>query len=266
MEVKYDKIGSNYNSTRRADPFLTSQLIKHLKPSKNGIYLDIGCGTGNYTNEIQKQGFRLIGIDPSEKMLREARLRNNQVDWRIGSAENIELQDSSIDGVIAFLTIHHWIDLKKGFSELSRVLKPKGRVVIFTSTPEQMKGYWLNHYFPHMLHFSIVQMPSLYNIQEAIRQTELEISDIEKYFIQDDLQDCFLYVGKNNPNRYFDETVRHGISSFSSLAANDELTEGLLKLRNDIDDQTFENFRSHYANELGDYLFISLEKKTGLTK
>ena len=43
-----------------------------------------------------------------------------------------------------------------------------------------MKGYWLNHYFPKMLDSSIVQMPSIEAIQEAIQQTDLEITNIEK--------------------------------------------------------------------------------------
>ena len=54
MKVKYDTIGENYNLTRRADQLLTENLIKHLAPEKDGIYLDIGCGTGSYTIELQK--------------------------------------------------------------------------------------------------------------------------------------------------------------------------------------------------------------------
>jgi hypothetical protein len=132
---------------------------------------------------------------------------------------------------------------------------------MFTSTPEQMKGYWLNHYFPKMLHSSILQMPSFADIQDNIRQTGLEITDIEKYFIKDDLQDYFLYVGKNNPDLYFDETIRHGISSFSSLANIEEVKQGLSKLKNDIDNQSFDRIKDQYANELGDYLFITIDKK-----
>jgi hypothetical protein len=112
-----------------------------------------------------------------------------------------------------------------------------------------------------MLHSSILQMPSFADIQDTIRQTGLEITDIEKYFIKDDLQDYFLYVGKNNPDLYFDETIRHGISSFSSLANIEEVKQGLSKLKNDIDNQSFDRIKDQYANELGDYLFITIDKK-----
>lgn len=94
MEVKYDKIGAGYNLTRKADTYLIEQLLYHLKPTKNGMYLDIGCGTGNYTDELQKKGFRFIGIDPSKQMLEKAKLRNNKIDWKIGTAENIGLPEN----------------------------------------------------------------------------------------------------------------------------------------------------------------------------
>ena len=261
QENKYDKIGTGYNSTRQADPYLTERLLYHLQPQNDRLYLDIGCGTGNYTCTLADKGLNFIGVEPSEKMLSEAKNRNQQINWLKGTAEQIPTEDKAFDGIIATLTIHHWTDLKKAFVELDRVLADNGKIVMFTSTPEQMKGYWLNHYFPKMLHSSIVQMPSLVDIQEAIRQTGLKITDIEKYFIKDDLQDCFLYVGKNNPDCYFDETIRHGISSFSSLANIEEVKQGLSKLKNDIDNQSFDKIKDQYANELGDYLFITIDKK-----
>jgi len=66
MKTKYDRIGDNYNLTRKADTFISDRLFYHLNPDKNKQYLDLGCGTGNYTIELFKKGVRIIGIDPSE--------------------------------------------------------------------------------------------------------------------------------------------------------------------------------------------------------
>jgi len=104
-------------------------------------------------------------------------------------------------------------------------------------------------------------MPSLDKIRNAANEAKLKISGIEKYFIKDDLKDCFLYVGKNNPERYFDEQIRHGISSFSSLANIDEVKQGLTKLRKEIANNEFEQIKKQYDNDLGDYLFITIDKK-----
>ncbi len=264
MDIKYDKIGTGYNSTRQADQYLVERLLYHLQPKTDGLYLDIGCGTGNYTIALASKGIKFIGVEPSSKMLNEARLRNKDINWLQGTAEHIPADDKSIDGIIGTLTIHHWTNLEKAFVEINRVLSDKGKFVLFTSTPEQMQGYWLNHYFPQMLHSSIVQMPSLADIREAIRHTDFKITDIEKYFIKEDLQDSFLYVGKNNPGRYFDDSIRNGISSFSALANIDEVKQGLSKLKNDIDSKSFDKIKDKYSNELGDYLFIRIDKKDNI--
>ncbi len=230
MEVKYDSIGVDYDLTRKADKYLSERLRHHLNPKAKGLHADIGCGTGNYTNELQKKGFRFIGIDPSIEMLEKAKNKNQQIDWRIGTAEKTDLNDNSVDGVIGCLTIHHWIDLRKGFLELNRVLKANGRIVIFTSTPEQMKGYWLNHYFPKMLGNSIVQMPSLEEVKSTMDYASIEIVKTESYYVKPALQDQFLYCGKEKPELYFIDKVRDGISSFSSLSNRHEVEKGLSRL------------------------------------
>ncbi len=262
MEIKYDEIGTDYNLTRKADKYLTEQLLHHLKPSKNGKYLDIGCGTGNYTNELQKNGFQFIGIDPSKQMLEKAKLKNNEIDWKIGSAEKVGLPENFVDGIIGSLTIHHWTNLKGGFSELNNVLKLNGRIVLFTSTPRQMKGYWLNHYFPKMLSDSIIQMPTLESVKAAMKDSGIEFLKTVKYFIKPDLQDKFLYCGKQNPEFYFDDQIRHGISSFSSLANRIEVQKGLSELREDIDNGKIIEIIKSYENDFGDYLYIIGKKPT----
>lgn len=260
MNTKYDTIGANYNSTRKADLFLTKKLIEHLKPNTSGVYLDIGCGTGNYTNALQLQGYHFIGIDPSELMLEKAKLLNDVIDWRTGTAEQTHLENASVNGIIGSLTIHHWRGLNKAFVEFHRVLKPKGRIVIFTSTPEQMRGYWLNHYFPKMLLDSIEQMPSLEAVRSAILNSGLIFKNTEPYFIKPDLEDQFLYCGKHNPELYFDAQVRHGISSFSHLSNKVEVEHGLENLKRDISSGEIQKIIQSYENHLGDYLYIISEK------
>ena len=259
-QAKYDRIGSGYNNTRKPDPYLVDRMLHHLQPSKENYYLDIGCGTGNYTDQFQKRGFSFIGIDPSETMLSVARDRSTSIDWKQGSAENTLLENESVDGITAGLTIHHWDSLQKGFAELYRVLKPSGKLVVFTSTPRQMQGYWLNHYFPKMLEDSMVQMPSFDAIVKALSQSGFVLKATEPYSIQPDLQDKFLYCGKENPNVYFDEQIRKGISSFADLSNQEEVNNGLAQLKVDIESGAIQKIMNDYHNDLGDYLYIIVEK------
>ncbi len=256
----YDEIGMDYNSTRKADPYLLSRMYHFLDPSPTGKYLDIGCGTGNYTISLQRKGMDMIGIDPSLEMLSKARLRNPNGEWLQGLAEKLVLENNSMDGILASLTMHHWKDLNQGFSEINRVLKAEGSFVMFTATPAQMKGYWLWHYFPQMLEDSCPVMPTFEKIEKCLAQNDLKIDQVEKYFIKDDLQDMFLYVGKNRPKLYFKPEVRSGISSFSALSNKAEVESGLKKLENDIVSGEIKKVMEQYESQDGDYLFITAKK------
>lgn len=256
MSEKYDRIGHGYNDTRTADPYLLSRMQALLAFEAGQQVLDIGCGTGNYTIALAEAGLNLIGVEPSEQMLTTARSRNATITWRSGRAEQIPLVDQSVDAVLASLTLHHWQDLRLGFKEVARVLKPGGRFVIFTATPAQMHGYWLNHYFPQMLADSIQQMPTWQAIEEAIGQAGLVLSKTEPYEVKDDLQDHFLYVGKNRPDIYLDPSIRQGISSFSDLSRQDEVKDGLRRLANDIESGAIKAIIDSYAHDKGDYLFV----------
>lgn len=256
----YNTIGHHYNQTRTADPHLAQILFDLLQPQPEGVCLDIGCGTGNYTVTLAHRGINMIGVEPSTLMLEQAKAKSQSVQWKQGSAENIPFNCNCFDGAVGTLTIHHWTDLILAFKELHRVLKPNARMVIFTSTAEQMQGYWLNHYFPKMLESSIRQMPSYTAIEDAVSGAGLKITANHKYFVKNDLQDKFLYVGKNQPKLYFDPQIRNGISSFAALANKEEVDKGLIQLASDIENGNFESVKSRFNDSLGDYLFMVIEK------
>lgn len=256
----YNTIGHLYNQTRTADPYLAQTLFGLLQPQPEGVCLDIGCGTGNYTITLAHKGINMVGVEPSTLMLEQAKTKSQSVKWQLGSAENIPFTDNYFDGAIGTLTIHHWTNLVLAFKELYRVLKPNARMVIFTSTAEQMQGYWLNHYFPKMLESSIRQMPSYTAIESAVSEAGLKITANHKYYVKNDLQDKFLYVGKNQPKLYFDAQIRQGISSFAALANKEEVEQGLAQLATDIERGTFDKVKARYNDTLGDYLFVVIEK------
>ena len=256
MLAKYDSQSITYNRTRKADPYLRGRLLNLLDAKKNEVVLDIGCGTGNYTIELENNGLKMIGIDPSSGMLEKAKMKGSKVKWLNGKVENIPLENESVDHVIGSLTIHHWNDLKKGFQEVNRVLRPGGKTVIFTATPKQMEGYWLNHYFPKMMKSSMSQMPDLDLAIKLMEDSGFRIIKNEKYFIKEDLQDLFLYSGKHNPSLYFDPEIRNGISSFSLLANKNEVHTGLQSIKVDLSSGIIHNVIGDYSNNEGDYLFI----------
>jgi ubiquinone/menaquinone biosynthesis C-methylase UbiE len=256
QKVKYNSIGASYNETRCADVYIAKRLLSYLAPSKEKLYVDIGCGTGNYTIALHKMGLNFIGIDPSTRMLKKARSKCDSINWKIGTAENNSLEDNSIDGAIATLTIHHWTNLQRAFQNINTNLKPNSLFVIFTSTPNQMKGYWLNHYFPKMLEDSIKQMPSYETLQTNLEKAGFKIEAVENYFVKQDLQDLFLYAGKHRPELYLNPLVINGISSFLNFSNKDEVQQGLKKLQDDITSGYINQIINNYSNKTGDYLFV----------
>jgi ubiquinone/menaquinone biosynthesis C-methylase UbiE len=133
----YDSIGTGYNSTRHADPFIVSTLYNLLDVKHSGPYLEIGCGTCNYLEALSQKGLHFYGVDPSETMLHEARKKNTGAILLNGTAENIPLQSDYFYGAIAVLTLHHWKDLRTGLKEVHRVLQSGSKFVAFSFSPQQ---------------------------------------------------------------------------------------------------------------------------------
>ena len=110
--------------------------INNIELNPNDIVIDIGCGIGtavNIASKISNKG-KIYGIDPIETMIKIAKKNVDQpssnIEFIIGSAESIPLQDRSANKAIAINSIHHWKDYNKGLLEVNRVLKSEGSFFI----------------------------------------------------------------------------------------------------------------------------------------
>ena len=256
----YEIIGQGYDQTRKADSSVTARLMHHLDDTPGQKWLDLGCGTGNYTAALAQAGADIVGVDPSEDMLRQAREKYPAMTWTQGQAEALPFADESFDGAITTLTIHLWDNLIKGFQEINRVIKPGGRLVIFTSMPHQMKGYWLNEYFPSVIAQSMRMMPGFDSLQATLGRGGWRLTATEKFFVTKDLQDLMFYSGKHRPELYLESTVRSSISYFAAAENQAAVDQGLERLKADLESGAFEAVRERYANSFGDYMFIVASK------
>ncbi len=255
----YDQIGGNYDATRRADPEIARRLIEYLSPEPAGLYLDVACGTGNYTAALASAGLRLCGVDQSARMIAGARPKRARVRWLVADVARLPFSDGLFSGAICTLAIHHFRELGSPFGEVSRVMG-RGRFVLFTAAPEQMRGYWLNEYFPAALEKSIEQMPSPERVEEALAAAGFESVRSAPYGVANDLRDLFLYSGKQRPEMYLDPRVRAGISTFAVLADPSEVRAGCEQLARDIRSGRIADVIKAYAHDRGDYLFVIAEK------
>lgn len=263
MQPLYDRIGSTYSRTRCADVAITATLAELLALKPQGKYLDLACGSGNYTQALAALAGRWYGLDISATMLWQARQQHlpqhSGIRWQLGRSEALPYQSNLFDGMICTQALHHFSDLPQSFSEVYRVMR-QGRFVLFTAFPKQMRGYWLCHYFPRMMKRAMEQMPTEAAVTAALESAGFAIERIVPFCVSNALQDLFLYSGKARPQQYLDPEVRANISSFASLCHGTELEAGLQKLKEDMESGAFAQVADSYRIGQGDYAYVVAHK------
>ena len=122
MEALYDIIGHEYDTTRRADPCIVESLCSHLNLKNERSYIDIGCGTGNYTIELSRVNGNWVGVDASSKMIEAARKKYEKIEWKVCDVESLPYKTQSFEGAVCVLAIHHFESIRKAFREIGRVI------------------------------------------------------------------------------------------------------------------------------------------------
>ncbi len=140
----FDRLAGEWNKI--AGEFETGQgrqrAAAHLLAAPVTI-ADVGCGTGYMADALTGLVDRLILIDPSPAMLREAerrfapRAQTPRVETREGPIEALPLDDGEVDGVVAGLVLHHVANLDAALLELRRVLRPGGSAVALELFPHR---------------------------------------------------------------------------------------------------------------------------------
>jgi SAM-dependent methyltransferase len=117
-------------------------LDKFLPARGDGLQmLDLGCGTGYHLARYRERGFTLTGMDGSEDMLRQARLLNPEVEFRVGDVEKIPFADASFDLVMSIEVLRYLPHLGPCLNEIHRVLKPGGTALVTAAPPLQANLY-----------------------------------------------------------------------------------------------------------------------------
>lgn len=113
------------------------KAIKLLQESQPKQILDIATGTGDFAIEALKLNPEKIeGVDISEGMLAVGKDKMKKkgfdkvINLQLGDSENLQFEDNNFDAVIVAFGVRNFENLEKGLSEMLRVLRPGGKVVI----------------------------------------------------------------------------------------------------------------------------------------
>ena len=95
--------------------------------SLNGIILEIGCGTGTFTKDLEKKIKYLIAMDISFNLIRIASSKTYQTSFLKMDAHNLSLKKKSIDSVIGCSILHH-LDIQTALRSIFDILRPGGEI------------------------------------------------------------------------------------------------------------------------------------------
>jgi 2-polyprenyl-3-methyl-5-hydroxy-6-metoxy-1,4-benzoquinol methylase len=118
------------------EAFLIERLVAESgRVDRMPRVLDVGCGEGHFAGALARQGAEVVAIDVAEEPLRRARVRHPDLDTRLVEPEApLPLEDSSFDIVWAGEVIEHVADTSRWLSEVRRVLRSGGLLLL--STPD----------------------------------------------------------------------------------------------------------------------------------
>jgi 2-polyprenyl-3-methyl-5-hydroxy-6-metoxy-1,4-benzoquinol methylase len=170
------------NLFEKAYHFIKSIALKRKLKLINSVsnddkhLLDFGCGTGDFLEIAQKNGWNISGIEPNEKA---RSIANKKTKDSVFDANHIyNLKESSFDVITLWHVLEHLPDLDAHIIQFKKLLQPDGTLII--AVPN-FKSYDANHYSQfwaaydvprHLWHFSKTA------ISKVIAKHDLEVVNI----------------------------------------------------------------------------------------
>lgn len=222
IQQLFDNIAPNYDRLNHIMSFGTDkgwrrkavrQIVDNPQPME---ILDVATGTGDFAVAIAQKAHpdsHIVGIDLSEKMLEVGRQKTDKnITFQQGDCEQLAFEDGTFDRVSVAFGIRNFEHLDKGLSEMCRVLKPGGKLVILELTyPDNkflcwcFKTYAL-HFLPwigrkisgngdayHYLPDSILKFPKPNVIIPKLKEAGFSHATVRRFTFGV----CLMYVAEN---------------------------------------------------------------------
>ena len=126
----FDERAAEYDAFRTGYSRTLYDALGELGFAPGWHVLDVACGNGLSSEPLAQRGLSITGIDTSEPMLEKARARIPQAEFVRGNAESLPFGRAEFHGAICAQAIH-WMDQDKALAEMSRVVRPGGRVAVW---------------------------------------------------------------------------------------------------------------------------------------
>ena len=160
MAYNFDSIARTYDRLNRVmtmglDRRWRKQAVNSVFSAQCSVFsvLDVACGTGDMALLLAERGATVTGVDISEEMLDIARFKVQGSRLMVADAEYLPFEDNSFDAVTCAFGVRNFVHLEQGLSEMLRVIKPGGVMVILElATPDSklIKPFY-NIYTKHII-------------------------------------------------------------------------------------------------------------------
>jgi SAM-dependent methyltransferase len=132
--------GAEAAAYERGRPSYPPEAIDWMLPCGVRDVLDLGAGTGKLTTRLVERGLDVVAVDPIPEMLEVLRKSLPDTPALLGTAEEIPLEDNSVDAVLV-AQAWHWFDPARAIPEVARVLRPGGRLGLVWNTRDERLGW-----------------------------------------------------------------------------------------------------------------------------
>jgi SAM-dependent methyltransferase len=149
--VGFDKEAESYNRFRPSYPSAAINIIGStpgLGLPLRSVVGDMAAGTGIASRQLLAAGHRVVAIEPVLGMRRQL-AASTAVPIVASTAEHIALRDGSLDAMVGYQAFH-WFDLSAALSEMARVIRPGGGIVMVWNARDESCD-WV-HQWTHIVH------------------------------------------------------------------------------------------------------------------
>lgn len=124
-----------HDVTNPYEMFRLKNLLEFLAPKPSELVLDVGSGGGSYTRSIGERS-TVIALDLSRRAIESARenlRRLETIFFIVSDADHLPFKEKSVDSILCIDVVEHLVRVDRPLNEMARVLKPFGKISIFTA-------------------------------------------------------------------------------------------------------------------------------------
>ncbi len=169
------------------NPFLYNDAMRRevaeLASIRRGLVLDVGCGTGYTTEAILKWSAHgeVVGVDLTPQQLNKAvkklKSRRGTLFLR-GDAENLPFKKNTFDAIVSVGAVEYFPDPKRVIQEMTRVVKPRGKVVV--GGPEL--GWFRKLYLNRILYTPSMEELQVFYRGAGLKDVKTVLTGVDTFF------------------------------------------------------------------------------------